>query len=901
MADILSATRRIPKVTYVPLNLDTPLPDTGASIVKFGYIRNLALQPGEVAAARQLLTPKTGSKKNLLAGTGSSLWSTLRTFEGTPMTSQLPSPSTLATTPSATLAAFGKAVQAIRQQTLDQFTKTPPAAGAPAAGQPKAVAKARPKAAPMTIYSAHLSGVAMKALNGAILANKSFEANVTATPIGMLNLERLEMTPAGIEQGELLATIPLAPMEQTSVVQKEWSVTTKEFTSIVTDSLENVSETGVTENTELAQSTNSQVQHSSQFNINATVSGGCGFVSGSVSTNFGTQDSSSRSAADSRKHALETTRKASSRVKQEHKVTISTSTVTGTSETTTRTLQNPSTTNPMRIDYFSLMRKWHVGLYRYGLRLTYDLAVPEPGATLREAYKQLDILQKQVQQGFTFLPTPGSITAATLPGLIQQYPASVPPAPANTINLTVIHTMDNLSDTKNMHYEAVPFDLDPRYMVDPASTQTADYALSGDPHTSIDNTELDCLEDDQSPQMLQLGSVQQHFTSNLKALVGTQGHLQVTYRHAGVAAATMTLNIVGALTPQALQDWQNQAWTALYNAAQTAFYTQQQSISAQVQALQDKINNVDTLTLRREENDEIMKCVLRWLLGPSFEFMPQEVVDLFGGDLQYGVNFTGNDLMRVLHIPVGQTTIDIPLPFSPTDWTTMFQYQEMVKFINEAIEWENVLYFLYSYYWDVPQSWDFIRQIQHPDSTRQAFLRSGSARVVLTVRKGWETAWVSFVENGGFGQTLIPNHPYMTIAQEIQDYDNTYYPGIPPANPNSSTAGLTDSAVTASSTKVGPSATPISITVNSSTGFAVGAQVLIDTVASGLQEAKKITAVPDLTHVVVESLQKQHNGTVTEFPVVQPGEKGVLIGEWFEYTPTSGTDIAVTSNLATIA
>ena len=59
------------------------------------------------------------------------------------------------------------------------------------------------------------------------------------------------MTPAGIERGELLATIPLAPLEQTSVIQKESSVTSQEFTSIVTDSLENYSETGVTENTDL--------------------------------------------------------------------------------------------------------------------------------------------------------------------------------------------------------------------------------------------------------------------------------------------------------------------------------------------------------------------------------------------------------------------------------------------------------------------------------------------------------------------------------------------------------------------------------------------------------------------------------------------------------------------------
>jgi hypothetical protein len=35
--------------------------------------------------------------------------------------------------------------------------------------------------------------------------------------------------------------------------------------------------------------------------------------------------------------------------------------------------------------------------------------------------------------------------------------------------------------------------------------------------------------------------------------------------------------------------------------------------------------------------------------------------------------------------------------------------------------------------------------------------------------------------------------------------------------------------------------------------------------------------------------------------VVQAGAQGLLIGEWFEYTPTSGTDIAVGSDLSTIA
>ena len=87
----------------------------------------------------------------------------------------------------------------------------------------------------------------------------------------------------------------------------------------------------------------------------------------------------------------------------------------------------------------------------------------------------------------------------------------------------------------------------------------------------------------------------------------------------------------------------------------------------------------------------------------------------------------------------------------------------------------------------------------------------------------------------------------------------------------------------------------------SSDGFVPGYTAILDSYDSGKQEAQTITAVPDVTHIVVQALNNPHDGSQTPFAVMQAGEKGVLIAEWFEYTPSSGTDIAVTSNLATIA
>ena len=214
-------------------------------------------------------------------------------------------------------------------------------------------------------------------------------------------------------------------------------------------------------------------------------------------------------------------------------------------------------------------------------------------------------------------------------------------------------------------------------------------------------------------------------------------------------------------TDARVAEWRTNVWNALYNSARSAYYDRQQEVATEIAAIEEQLANVDTLTLRREESDEIMKGVLRFLLGPGFEFMPKEVVDLIAkttrevDDINYGVAFQYNELK-----------------LDSTELAIVRKYENVVRFINQAIEWENVITFLSSYFWDVPQGWDFIRQIRHSDPTRQAFLRAGSARAVLTIRKGWEEVWVHFYEGGSTDSIMLENSPYLTIAREIAAYDD---------------------------------------------------------------------------------------------------------------------------------
>jgi hypothetical protein len=880
---LAGASRRIPKATYVPLKLDGPLPETGAAIAKNSFLMALNLKPGEVSAVGDTMM----ASENIGVPDATAI-GVLQSFEGTRMRSLLPTLDTLATIPTTTLRDFGRVLLDYRKQNLQASE------------------------------GSDVGADAIMSYNAGIAAVNAFEVAILVAPVGWLNLERLVMTPVGIQRGELIATIPLAPLEQTAVVHKEWSVTTKEFTSIVTDSLENYSETGVTENTELAQSTTSQVSHSNQFNINATVSGSYGPVTATVASGFTSQDQSSLNAAESRKHAISTTRKASSRVKQEHKVTISTTTVTGTSETSTRVLQNPSPTNAMRIDYFSLMRKWHVGLYRYGLRMTYDIAIPEPAAAMRRVYADLADLRSKIGP-FVFPVKLSEVTTDIRPNegnkphylwLADQYQVAVPPPP-DSPGPTLFPNQDIPGLGGGWHWFKFTFSVDDGYRI----AKVRFLAHIGDQGSQywwkvegvgVEHKGWAAYWDEDLSQY--------HFLEH------ETGEQTVTVWFRDAAQTWAGLKIETEPTPAKVEEWRSAVFGALLNAAQTQYYEQQQDIAAQIAALEDKISNVDTLTLRREENEEIMKGVLRWLLGPTFDFIPSDVASAFTDknwfDLVHGI-VAESEALVVDKGAIVQTGHEFPV--DAKSWAPTVLYGEMVKFINEAIEWENVLYFVYPYFWDVPASWHFIQQIRHPDSTRQAFLRAGSARVVLTVRPGWEDAWVRFVEVGKYGLVPLPDdHPYLSLAKEIQLYDQTNYRGIPPANP----AGgpLPDdgeSVATVSKSVVKPSSDPndatVTIPVKSSAGFIVGRTAIIDTwdakdptrnpndPDSTLQEVQTIVDVPDVTHIKVEKIINTHDGTKNPIPIMQAGEKGQLIAEWFEYTPTSGTDIAVTSNLASIA
>jgi hypothetical protein len=96
-----------------------------------------------------------------------------------------------------------------------------------------------------------------------------------------------------------------------------------------------------------------------------------------------------------------------------------------------------------------------------------------------------------------------------------------------------------------------------------------------------------------------------------------------------------------------------------------------------------------------------------------------------------------------------------------------------IRFFEEAFEWQEMMYLFYPYYWAHKSSWQKRVLFSDDDPQFEAFLKAGAARVVVSVRPGFEKAVAHFMETGqiwdGGDPPTITDPAYLSIIDEIKD------------------------------------------------------------------------------------------------------------------------------------
>jgi hypothetical protein len=554
--------------------------------------------------------------------------------------------------------------------------------------------------------------------------------------IGYLHLERLSFVPSGVEHGELIYSIPLAPGEFISITHKEWSNTEEEFHRIISDQFEDYSEQGVVNTTDMSQATTAESQHSSAFNVAVTISGGYGPVSGTISSSYAAESSASESKHYTLNRAQSITKKASARTRKEHKISFRLAKKTGEEDQTIRLIKNPDPFNPVRYDYYQLMRKWRVNLHRYGVRLTYDLTIPEPAHDLLGPYIELNALNTLLEKGFVFDVNPNYVNRANYLYYQTKYGVSIDPPPPLMVSVQAMKLSGPWApEEKSLAH------VDELHVAAPEGYKYySDHSAQW--HTYYDDAEAGPDVKTKYPHG------DPGVTSNIGYMVFGDN----------VSSIITTARVWFILQEDHERAWQAKAYEAIRDAAHKDYLEKRQILQERRDRILAELAKTDALTLRRREREELMKGVLRWLFGPSLRFTPA------GVPASYYDQSTG-------------AVID------ESTQAAVLEHGALISFLHQAIEWENINSFLYPYFWTPRDRWNERLSLRHDDPFHESFLRAGAARVVLPIRPGWEKAFLSVLKTGKVDGLDGNDDVYLTIAEEIENYAKTNYPGIIPANP----------------------------------------------------------------------------------------------------------------------
>ena len=821
-----NSSRQLLKATYVPVNVGQSsnqqpgqaAPPQPNLMKKIAFMRGLGVRPSELSVLKQMAvkpSAKTSAKRARLRPLPD-LVEKIATIPTSTLVARYGKQ--LADLPANDLADFGRQLLDLRHKQINRVVAANRSAN-PSSSQGTSGPATRKRlraqvAAQPNVTSLHselapllterglpaLRGVASDApILSQLLGTLSQEASATQTaidsflltfsfqPTGWLHLERLEMNPVGIEDGELVYSVPLTPLETVNITHREWSETTSTFESLVSNSLEGFSEKGVTEKNDVATAVANETKHSSAFDANAQVSfsysGNPYSVTTSAAVDYSTKTDTTRSVKDSQAHSASITQLAASRSRNEHKQSFRVSSVSGAEDMAVRTLTNANPTQSMRVDYFRMMRRWQVDLIRYGLRMTYDLVVPNPGYALAGKVIELKSLQTEINSEFNFDITLADLTPASWEFYSAQVGVAIDPPPVATQPLMQSAPLEKSID--QFTFTTIVFDIPDGYQV-VSGRFTAKVHVNGGNYDSGHRAQISLLgEQDMTAAT---GSAQfpdgdgiYDVGLTVGSVVGLTGNVSLMFDYYNVDSGGYVASLNVVPTAAALAAWQVEAWNKLRDAALASFNAKRQIQKDRLAVIQQEIADFDSLTLRRMEREEIMRLVLQWLFGPSFQLSPSLYEQMALG------KFTPDPTVQ-------ETPYPDPTAFGKT-WQSVTEYGEFIKFINNAVEWENVLFFCYPYFWDLIENWPFKKFLVHPDDDHRTFLRAGCARVVLTVRPGFETQFAQLVD-----YMTLPNHPhpdpnapatpYVTIGEEIRNYAMTNYDHVPPANPDNNVRPL---------------------------------------------------------------------------------------------------------------
>ncbi|WP_117616557.1 hypothetical protein [Chryseobacterium sp. JM1] len=389
-------------------------------------------------------------------------------------------------------------------------------------------------------------------------------------------------------------------------------------------------------------------------------------------------------------------------------------------------------------------------IYNYGKRMMFEFMVPEPaklhllGMTSQKTPDQIDLVKPEDPRTSTVMPMKNYdalTTDAVLKYWVSKYNVEIPEKPVENYSIGKSLSGQFTGENSAIQHGAFKDEIQvPDGYV--AVSCLAGYSAAGD--------------SSQSAMCIMVGDqdfFHHGFWSQLKFY--PRKSFAKPYSKAVPISATFyeifsgTANCVVdlQLTQEAKDAWYQKVFKAIMNAYEDALVEYNNKLTEEKNKAVE-IKGANPAFYRQIENTILRKNCISYMSDRTS-----------GSTHGYGLEGLTSGSAFSNYETVLNSSLD--------------KYTAFVKFMEQAFEWENLSYNLYPYYWGNKQNWLNLYQSEDTDPLFRAFMQSGMARVVATVRPGFEEAVQFYLATGkiwnGGEVPVIGDELYLSIADEMKE------------------------------------------------------------------------------------------------------------------------------------
>ncbi|SHK28223.1 hypothetical protein [Epilithonimonas mollis] len=225
-----------------------------------------------------------------------------------------------------------------------------------------------------------------------------------------------------------------------------------------------------------------------------------------------------------------------------------------------------------------------------------------------------------------------------------------------------------------------------------------------------------------------------------------RGSVSVNYVIDEIKTINFWITFYCQTAPEIITDWKKKSFDAIiakYEEALKAF-SDAQTAADEAAADEEAANKEKMSTYYRDMEAEVLKhnCIAYLLQN---------------NDLKLGKGLTLGNTMQSFAVNFGDD---------------LDAYTSLAKFMEQAMEWSIMDYTFYPYYWADSNNWQEMYLSSDLDPLFRNFLQAGMARVIVTVKPGFEDAVNFFMSTGRIwngGEVPVIGDPmYMSIVEELR-------------------------------------------------------------------------------------------------------------------------------------